>query len=83
MTTHRVAPPSAEVVPPVRGPVSDVEAWRLSRLVDAGFPLRLAVSLATTPGTDLHELLDLVDRGCPPALAARILSPIEDVAGRP
>jgi len=25
---------------------------------------------------DLHDLLDLVDRGCPPELTARILSPL-------
>jgi hypothetical protein len=27
---------------------------------------------------DLHELLELVDAGCPPELAARILSPLDD-----
>jgi hypothetical protein len=37
----------------------------------------LALSLATTPGIDLHALLELVDRGCPPELAARILSPVQ------
>jgi hypothetical protein len=31
---------------------------------------------------DLHALLELVDRGCPPALAARILAPLEP-GGRP
>jgi hypothetical protein len=28
-------------------------------------------------GVDLHELLVLIDRGCPPVLAARILAPID------
>lgn len=64
-------------------PTSDVETWRLRRLVDAGFPLPLALDLATTPGIDLHALLDLVDRGCPPELAARILAPLDDARGRP
>jgi hypothetical protein len=31
---------------------------------------------ASTPAVDVHALLQLVDRGCPPELAARILSPI-------
>jgi hypothetical protein len=64
-------------------PTTDVEAWRLRRLVDAGFPLPLALELAATPGVDLHALLDLLDRGCPPELAARILAPIESAGGRP
>jgi hypothetical protein len=54
----------------------DVIGWRRRRLIDAGFPHRLALSLAATPGIDLHALLELVDRGCPPELAARILSPV-------
>ena len=76
MTAHDVAPRGAI-------PRSDVEAWRLRRLVDAGFALPLALQLAATPGVDLHALLALVDRGCPPELAARILSPLDDGAGRP
>jgi hypothetical protein len=51
--------------------------------VDGGFPLPLALELAATPGVDLHALLALVDRGCPPELAARILAPIDDADGRP
>jgi hypothetical protein len=26
---------------------------------------------------DLHALIELVERGCPPVLAARILAPLE------
>jgi hypothetical protein len=26
---------------------------------------------------DLHDLLNLIDRGCPPPLAARILTPLD------
>ena len=83
MTAHRVVPPGATAAASAPVPRSDVEAWRLRRLVDAGFPLPLALQLAATPGVDLHALLALVDRGCPPELAARILSPVDDVAGRP
>jgi len=83
MTANRVAHPPTGAAEALSGPASDVEAWRLRRLVDAGFPLPLAVGLATTPGTDLHALLALVDRGCPPDLAARILAPLDDARDRP
>jgi hypothetical protein len=82
MTRH-VVPPKMQAVALARVATSDVEAWRLRRLVDAGFPLRLALQLAATPGVDLHALLGLVDRGCPPELAARILAPVDDANGRP
>ena len=49
----------------------------MHRLLDAGFPPSLALELAGTPGVDLHALLALVDRGCPPELAARILAPLD------
>jgi hypothetical protein len=59
-----------------------VVAWRRRRLLDAGFGYDLADQLAGDFRVDLHALLELVDRGCPPALAARILSPVDDEAVR-
>jgi len=56
---------------------ADLVAWRRGRLERAGFPPRLARDLAADRRTDLHAVLDLVDRGCPPVLAARILAPLE------
>lgn len=51
--------------------------WRRRRLIAAGFDDALAARLADgDAGVDLHELLVLIDRGCPPALAARILAPL-------
>ena len=38
--------------------------------------MSLAQWVATDPRFDLHALLELVDRGCPAELAARILSPV-------
>jgi hypothetical protein len=55
---------------------SDVTEWRRSLLVHAGFPPDLARDLAADPRSDLHALLNLVDRACSPPLAARILSPL-------
>ena len=54
----------------------DVIAWRQRQLVGAGFSQALGALLAATSGLDLHDLLNLVDRGCPPDLAARILEPL-------
>ena len=57
-----------------------VRAWRFQRLLDAGFDYPQAEYLAGLPGVDLHELLSLIDRGCPAHLAARILDPFVDSA---
>ena len=51
--------------------------WRTRRLELAGVPTPLAQYLARTEEIDLHEMLDLLDRGCPPHLAVRILAPID------
>jgi hypothetical protein len=55
-----------------------VVSWRVQRLVRAGFPLPMASELAGDCRFDLHALLGLVERGCPPSLAARILDPLPD-----
>jgi hypothetical protein len=50
--------------------------WRAQRLRGAGFTRELADELAHERRIDIHGLLELVDRGCPPQLAARILAPL-------
>ena len=62
------------------GPPVDVTTWRRCRLIEAGVSDWLASRLAADREVDLHALLELVDRGCPPDLAARILSPIRQGA---
>jgi hypothetical protein len=57
-----------------------VAAWRQAQLAEAGFPLPLAHALADDGRYDLHALIELVERGCPPELAARILAPLEEAA---
>jgi hypothetical protein len=54
-----------------------VVGWRRGRLLAAGFVPELAARLARDCRIDLHSVLDLIDRGCPPALAARILAPLD------
>jgi len=58
--------------------IEDLNTWRVQLLTRAGFGEAQARELADTGGIDLHALLDLVDRGCPPHLAVRILAPLED-----
>ena len=54
----------------------DVFAWRRSQLVRSGFSARLAGRVAHDGHYDLHRLIELVERGCPPELALRILAPL-------
>jgi hypothetical protein len=58
--------------------VEEVVCWRRERLVESGFPLPLAARLAKNARYDLHALIELVERGCPPDLAVRILAPVEE-----
>ena len=53
-------------------------AWRRDQLAGAGFPLPLAAALARDRRYDLHGLIELVERGCPPMLAVRILAPLDE-----
>jgi hypothetical protein len=53
-----------------------VQAWRFERLRAAGLPRELAASVSADRAYDLHALLELIDRGCPPELATRILAPL-------
>ncbi len=55
---------------------TDARTWRRCRLLEAGFPETLADAVAADPLFDLHALLQLLDRGCPPDLAVRITAPL-------
>jgi hypothetical protein len=52
--------------------------WRRRLLQSAGFDAPLSEKLASDRGFDLHAVLELIDRGCPPKVAARILAPLDD-----
>lgn len=49
-----------------------VQTWRLHVLIEAGYPVDLAEEVADSEA-DLHEAVQLVQRGCAPEVAARIL----------
>jgi hypothetical protein len=55
----------------------EVVRWRRRQLLETGFAPPLAAHIANDPRHDLHALIELVERGCPPELAARILAPLE------
>ena len=55
---------------------AEVNRWRREQLVLSGFSLPLAARIARDPGYDLHRLIQLVEQGCPPGLAVRILAPL-------
>jgi hypothetical protein len=59
----------------------ELASWRAERLRESGFSATRAFRLAADDRYDLHALLDLIDRGCPPELAARILAPLEGSRG--
>jgi hypothetical protein len=61
---------------PKRRVAPEVRDWRRHVLRQAGFEDVLARQLAADADVDLHDLLELVDAGCPPELAARILAPL-------
>jgi hypothetical protein len=68
------------VRPKLIPPRSDLErhvAWRTGCLRDAGFDRSTAHRIAGDLAFDLHALLELVDRGCPPDLAIRIGAPLD------
>lgn len=52
--------------------------WRREQLTHTGFPLPLAAEIAEDARYDLHALIELVERGCRPDLAARICAPVGD-----
>ena len=56
---------------------ADVNRWRRQQLVQSGFSLPLAARVARDPRYDLHRLIELVEQGCAPELAVRILGPLE------
>jgi hypothetical protein len=56
----------------------DVMQWRREQLVRTGFAPPLAAAIAKDTRYDLHALIELVEQGCEPALAARIIAPLDE-----
>jgi hypothetical protein len=60
-----------------RGGAARIASWRYERLRRAGLDAKPAEALSHESDLDLHALIELVERGCPPELAARILAPLD------
>ena len=56
----------------------EVVRWRRERLTESGFSLTVAARLAEDARYDLHALIELVEGGCRPELAVRIVAPLDD-----
>jgi hypothetical protein len=50
-----------------------IERWRAEELERAGYEPRAAGRLAVRHDVDLHLATSLLERGCPPELALKIL----------
>lgn len=61
-----------------KGVRHEVVRWRREQLIESGFPLAVAACLAEDARYDLHALIELVERGCRPELAVRIVAPLDD-----
>jgi hypothetical protein len=59
------------------GRAAGIIGWRYERLRRAGLDAKPAEVLSHESGLDLHALIELIERGCPPELAARILAPVD------
>jgi hypothetical protein len=55
----------------------EVASWRRRQLIEAGFSPSLARRVANDAAYDVHALIELVERGCPPTLAVRIRAPLD------
>jgi hypothetical protein len=54
-------------------PLISVEAWRTEVLTAAGYPTQIAQAIALCHDIDLHTAVRLLEQGCPPLTAIRIL----------
>jgi hypothetical protein len=61
--------------------VDEVAHWRRDQLAGSGFPPALAAAIASDRRYDIHALIQLVECGCRPDLAARILAPMDEDNG--
>ncbi len=52
---------------------ADVLAWRFDLLCRGGFDVESAAVMASNVEVDVHDAVELVQRGCEPSTAIRIL----------
>jgi hypothetical protein len=62
-----------QTLEPLQDERAKVQGWRLHVLVEAGYPIDLAERIASDGDVDLHDAVELLESGCSPDTAARIL----------
>jgi len=50
-----------------------IVSWRASQLLEAGYDPRTAEEIARCSQIDLHKACEMLEQGCEPDLAAKIL----------
>jgi hypothetical protein len=65
--------PAADVHHQEETEIRRIEQWRAAELERGGFSPAHAAKLAARHDVDLHRAVELVQRGCPPDLAFKIL----------
>jgi hypothetical protein len=65
--------PAAETHPTESPERERVERWRAELLERAGYDARSAAEVATRQDIDVHFAIDLLEQGCSPELALKIL----------
>jgi hypothetical protein len=68
MTNMPVAPEYTE-----QTELERIERWRADALIRGGYEAEQAMALAVRHDVDLHRAIELLERGCTPELALRIL----------
>jgi hypothetical protein len=61
-----------QTLEPEKNERAKVQGWRMHVLIEAGYPVELAEQLAGSEA-DLHNAVELVEQGCQPEVAAKIL----------
>ena len=64
--------PATEITRP-ETEVERIERWRRQELERAGYPTEAAAEIAIRLDIDLHQAVQLLERGCSADIAARIL----------
>lgn len=65
--------PAADVRVLEETEIERIERWRLTELERAGYDPAAAAELAARHDVDLHFAIELVERGCSPGVALKIL----------
>ncbi len=65
--------PAADLQAPKITERERIERWRAEELERAGYGAPAAAAIAARHDVDLHTATDLLEQGCPPETALRIL----------